>query len=153
MSVQDRDLPADAAVGDLFVIHDTGAHSHSMGFQYNGKLRAAEVLLTPGDTPGSPHRAEVIRDAETVHCLFDNTHVPPRLQSGAYKPWPYHGRPAAPACAAATPTAAEYDAKAAKGSAPRSPAPGAVWGLLLPAVAVGAAFAAGLALRAWARRA
>ena len=34
---KDRDLPADATVGDLFVIHDTGAHSHSMGFQYNGK--------------------------------------------------------------------------------------------------------------------
>ncbi len=34
-----------AQVGDLFVIHDTGAHGHSMGFQYNGKLRAPEVLL------------------------------------------------------------------------------------------------------------
>lgn len=41
---KDRPLPK-AKVGDLFVIHDTGAHSHSMGFQYNGKLRAPEVLL------------------------------------------------------------------------------------------------------------
>ena len=40
----DRELP-EAVVGDLFVIHDTGAHSHSMGFQYNGKLRAPEILL------------------------------------------------------------------------------------------------------------
>lgn len=43
---KDRPLPR-AEVGDLFVIHDTGAHSHSMGFQYNGKLRAPEVLIRP----------------------------------------------------------------------------------------------------------
>lgn len=43
---KDRSLPK-AEVGDLFVIHDTGAHSHSMGFQYNGKLRAPEVLIRP----------------------------------------------------------------------------------------------------------
>lgn len=41
---KDRPLPT-AHVGDLFVIHDTGAHAHSMGFQYNGKLRAPEVLI------------------------------------------------------------------------------------------------------------
>lgn len=35
---------ADPAVGDLVVIHDTGAHGHAMGFNYNGKLRSAEVL-------------------------------------------------------------------------------------------------------------
>ena len=33
--------------GDLVVIHDTGAHGHSMGFNYNGKLRSAELLLRP----------------------------------------------------------------------------------------------------------
>ena len=43
---KNRMLPK-AEVGDLFVIHDTGAHSHSMGFQYNGKLRAPEVLIRP----------------------------------------------------------------------------------------------------------
>jgi len=31
--------------GDYFVIWDTGAHAHSMGFQYNGKLRAPEVII------------------------------------------------------------------------------------------------------------
>lgn len=41
---KDRPLPR-AEVGDLFVIYDTGAHAHSMGFQYNGKLRAPEVLI------------------------------------------------------------------------------------------------------------
>ena len=40
----DRLLP-DADIDDIFIIHDTGAHSHSMGFQYNGKLRAPEVLI------------------------------------------------------------------------------------------------------------
>ena len=41
---KNRLLPK-ASVGDIFIIHDTGAHSHSMGFQYNGKLRAPELLI------------------------------------------------------------------------------------------------------------
>jgi diaminopimelate decarboxylase len=41
---KDRMLPV-ATPGDYFVIWDTGAHAHSMGFQYNGKLRAPEVLI------------------------------------------------------------------------------------------------------------
>jgi diaminopimelate decarboxylase len=40
----DRLLP-EVDVGDLLVIHDAGAHGHSMGFNYNGKLRSAELLL------------------------------------------------------------------------------------------------------------
>ena len=32
-------------IGDLVVIHDTGAHGFSMGYNYNGKLRSAEILL------------------------------------------------------------------------------------------------------------
>ena len=44
---KDREL-VKAEVGDLFVIYDTGAHSHSMGFQYNGKLRAPEILISGG---------------------------------------------------------------------------------------------------------
>ena len=40
----ERSLPA-IDVGDILVIHDTGAHGHSMGYNYNGKLRSAEVLL------------------------------------------------------------------------------------------------------------
>jgi len=40
----DRNLPR-VEVGDIMVIHDTGAHGHSMGFNYNGKLRSAELLL------------------------------------------------------------------------------------------------------------
>ncbi|RHY39081.1 hypothetical protein DYB30_000909 [Aphanomyces astaci] len=47
---KDRVIP-DAKVGDLFVIYDTGAHSHSMCFQYNGKLRSPEILLAADGTP------------------------------------------------------------------------------------------------------
>jgi diaminopimelate decarboxylase len=39
----DRPLP-EVGIGDLVVIHDTGGHGHSMGYNYNGKLRSAEVL-------------------------------------------------------------------------------------------------------------
>jgi diaminopimelate decarboxylase len=41
---KNRLLP-EASPNDIFIIWDTGAHSHSMGFQYNGKLRAPEVLI------------------------------------------------------------------------------------------------------------
>jgi len=40
----ERSLPA-IDIGDIVVIHDTGAHGFSMGYNYNGKLRSAEVLL------------------------------------------------------------------------------------------------------------
>ena len=42
----DRSMPA-MEIGDLVAIHDTGAHGFSMGYNYNGKLRSAEVLLHP----------------------------------------------------------------------------------------------------------
>jgi diaminopimelate decarboxylase len=41
-----RPLP-EIEVGDIVVIHDSGAHGHAMGFNYNGKLRSAELLLRP----------------------------------------------------------------------------------------------------------
>ncbi|MCL2368032.1 MAG: diaminopimelate decarboxylase [Oscillospiraceae bacterium] len=40
----DRELP-EIEIGDYVVIHDTGAHGHAMGYNYNGKLRSAELLL------------------------------------------------------------------------------------------------------------
>jgi diaminopimelate decarboxylase len=46
--------------GDLLVIHDTGAHGHSMGFNYNGRLRPQELLLCPDGS------VELIRRAETL---------------------------------------------------------------------------------------
>jgi diaminopimelate decarboxylase len=44
------------------VIHDTGAHGHSMGFNYNGKLRSAELLLKPDGTVRQIRRAETMDD-------------------------------------------------------------------------------------------
>lgn len=58
-----RPLPK-VSIGDIAVIHDTGAHGHSMGFNYNGKLRSAELLLK------SDHSVELIRRAETLEDYF-----------------------------------------------------------------------------------
>ncbi len=51
-------------LGDLLVLHDTGAHGHSMGYNYNGKLRSAEVLLKEDGS------TELIRRAETPEDYF-----------------------------------------------------------------------------------
>ena len=56
-----RSLPA-MDIGDLVVIHDTGAHGHFMGYNYNGKLRSAEVLLHPDGTFSMIRRAETPAD-------------------------------------------------------------------------------------------
>ncbi|EFW88734.1 diaminopimelate decarboxylase [Streptococcus equinus] len=58
-----RELPQ-ARVGDMLVIHDTGAHGFSMGYQYNGRLRSAEILY---QEDGS---ARLIRRAETPEDYF-----------------------------------------------------------------------------------
>jgi diaminopimelate decarboxylase len=57
----DRLLPK-VEIGDLLVIHDTGAHGHAMGFNYNGKLRSAELLLAADGTVRRIRRAETIDD-------------------------------------------------------------------------------------------
>ena len=56
-----RVLPKLAA-GDIVVIHDTGAHGHSMGFNYNGKLRSAELLLREDGEVVEIRRAETLDD-------------------------------------------------------------------------------------------
>ena len=56
-----RNLPQ-VEIGDLMVIHDAGAHGHSMGFNYNGKLRSAELLLRPSGEILEIRRAETIAD-------------------------------------------------------------------------------------------
>lgn len=48
--------------GDLVVIHDTGAHGHAMGFNYNGKLRSAELLLRENGEVVEIRRAETVDD-------------------------------------------------------------------------------------------
>ena len=57
----DRLLP-EVEVGDLLVIHDTGAHGHSMGFNYNGKLRSAELLLRENGEVVQIRRPETVED-------------------------------------------------------------------------------------------
>ena len=58
---EQRPLP-EIRTGDLAVIHDTGAHGHSMGYNYNGKLRSAEILLTCDGNFRLIRRAETLRD-------------------------------------------------------------------------------------------
>ena len=50
------------SVGDYVVICDAGAHGHAMGFQYNGKLRSAELLLEEDGTARQIRRAETLGD-------------------------------------------------------------------------------------------
>jgi diaminopimelate decarboxylase len=50
------------SVGDYVVICDAGAHGHAMGFQYNGKLRSAELLLEEDGTARQIRRAETLDD-------------------------------------------------------------------------------------------
>ena len=57
----DRMLP-EIEMGDILYIHDTGAHGHSMGYNYNGKLRSAEVLLKEDGTFKLIRRAETAKD-------------------------------------------------------------------------------------------
>jgi diaminopimelate decarboxylase len=61
---------ADPEIGDLVVIHDSGAHGHSMGFNYNAKLRSAEVLWQ-GDG-----KWKLIRRAETLADHFATLDYP-----------------------------------------------------------------------------
>jgi diaminopimelate decarboxylase len=53
----ERSLPK-IDIGDILVLHDTGAHGHAMGYNYNGKLRSAEVLLKPDGSFKLIRRAE-----------------------------------------------------------------------------------------------
>ncbi len=57
----DRPLPL-IERGDFLVMHTVGAHGHAMGFQYNGKLRSAELLLRPHGTVDFIRRAENLDD-------------------------------------------------------------------------------------------
>jgi diaminopimelate decarboxylase len=56
-----RQLPP-VEVGDLVAIHDTGAHGYAMGFNYNGKLRSAELLLREDGSVVEIRRAETVDD-------------------------------------------------------------------------------------------
>jgi diaminopimelate decarboxylase len=63
---KDRELPEGIEKGDLFVIHDAGAHGFSMGFNYNSKLRSCELIKFN-------NVIDKIRDRETFDDLIHNT--------------------------------------------------------------------------------
>ncbi len=69
-----RDLPV-TSEGDILVIHDTGAHGHAMGFNYNGQLRPKELLLKEDST------VELIRRAETFDDYCSTLTFEPRILS------------------------------------------------------------------------
>lgn len=64
----DRMLPK-IDKGDILVIHDTGAHGFAMGYNYNGRLRSAELLLKEDGSVQLIRRAETARD---YFATFDN---------------------------------------------------------------------------------
>ena len=65
----DRMLP-EIDMGDYLVIHDTGAHGYAMGYNYNGKLRSAELLLKEDGTVSLIRRAEKPQDYfATLDCF------------------------------------------------------------------------------------
>ena len=57
----DRELP-EIEMGDLLFIHDTGAHGYAMGYNYNGKLKSAELLLKEDGSVQMIRRAETAKD-------------------------------------------------------------------------------------------
>ena len=69
-----RQLP-ETSEKDILIIHDTGAHGHAMGFNYNGQLRPKELLLK---TDGS---IELIRREETMDDYFSTLNFEPRTMT------------------------------------------------------------------------
>ena len=69
-----RELPV-IVDGDIVCIHDTGAHGHSMGFNYNGQLRPKELLLR------SDGSVELIRRAETLEDYFATLDFQPDVKA------------------------------------------------------------------------
>lgn len=66
---KNRSLPENIKKNDLFVIHDCGAHAHSMGFNYNSKLKCPELLITfSGDV-------KKIRNRENIDYHLYNTYM------------------------------------------------------------------------------
>lgn len=66
----DRMLP-EIHMGDILVIHDTGAHGFAMGYNYNGKLKSAEVLLKEDGSAQLIRRAETPKDYFATFDCFD----------------------------------------------------------------------------------
>ncbi len=70
--VKHRPLAEGIAVGDLVVVENAGAYGYTMSYQYNGRLRPAEVLVSEG-------KHYLVRERETFEDLVRNVHVPAHL--------------------------------------------------------------------------
>ena len=66
----DRMLP-EIEIGDYIAIHDTGAHGFAMGYNYNGKLKSAELLLKEDGSVQLIRRAETPQDYFATFDCFD----------------------------------------------------------------------------------
>lgn len=66
----DRMLP-EIEMGDYLFIHDTGAHGYAMGYNYNGKLKSAEILLQEDGSAKLIRRAETPKDYFATLDCFD----------------------------------------------------------------------------------
>jgi len=71
--VRDRDLPESIAEGDIVVVENAGAYGYAMSYQYNGRLRPAEVLVN-----GAKH--SLIRKREEFEDMIRNTSIPEWLK-------------------------------------------------------------------------
>ena len=71
----DRALPK-IDIGDILVFHDAGAHGHAMGFNYNAKLRSAELLLTTSGEIRCIRRAETFDDYFATLQNFSTDAIP-----------------------------------------------------------------------------
>ena len=71
----DRELPQ-IDMGDILYIHDTGAHGFSMGYNYNGRLWSAELLLQEDGSIKEIRRAETLKD---YFSTFDQTEFASKL--------------------------------------------------------------------------
>jgi len=70
---KERDLPSTIDIGDLIVVKDAGAYGYSMSYQYNGRLRPAEVLVQNG-------KATLIREREDFADIVHKMVLPSKLQ-------------------------------------------------------------------------
>ena len=72
--LKERDLPESLAEGDLVVVENAGAYGFGMSYQYNGRLRPAEVLV-------NGTQADLIRAREDFDDMIRHTFVPSHLKS------------------------------------------------------------------------
>ena len=71
--VHDRPLSENTTLGDLVIVENAGAYGFGMSYQYNGRLRPAEVLVKDG-------RHWLIRERETFEDMVRHVHVPEHLK-------------------------------------------------------------------------